>query len=124
MIRYYAYLKYGHLGRGIRIEVSCCVMKETRNLYPEEELVGEKMKAAFIHRANSHQYGQQIAELETLYTRGKDEYPVNLVEAFNILSRYKRPVFMKNNPKIVIQTEHENPQVYEFSSSAISCPYW
>ena len=36
LYRYYTYLKYGHLGKGVRIEVTPCVLDEIRRLYPEE----------------------------------------------------------------------------------------
>ena len=35
--RFYTYQKYGHLGKGVRIEVAPCVLKEIRDLYPEED---------------------------------------------------------------------------------------
>ena len=36
IFRYYTYKKYGHLGKGVRIQVAPCVLREIRALYPEE----------------------------------------------------------------------------------------
>ena len=76
----------GHLGESLRlIKHELVVLDEDPNIVTDnrekteeeaaivnaKELEGEKIKAAaFIHRANSHQYGQLIAELENSYTCG------------------------------------------------------
>ena len=71
---------------------------EWEEIANEKESASEKMKAAaFINCFDMKKYGQLTADLEKAYTRGKDEYPNDLVEAFNILSWYKRQVFVKQN---------------------------
>ena len=60
---------------------------ELEEIANEKESASEKMKAAaFIKCFDMKKYGQLTADLEKAYTRGKDEYPNDLVEAFNILS--------------------------------------
>ena len=38
LYRHYTYLKYGHLGKGVRLSVSPCVLLEIRKLYPEDNV--------------------------------------------------------------------------------------
>ena len=37
MSRYYTYLKYGHLGKGVRLEIPTCVLQQIRHLYSEDD---------------------------------------------------------------------------------------
>ena len=34
--RYYIQLKYGYVGKGVRIEIPTCVLTEIRVMFPEE----------------------------------------------------------------------------------------
>jgi Reverse transcriptase (RNA-dependent DNA polymerase)/Zinc knuckle len=47
---------------------------------------------AFLKRADPVRFGLLWIELENNYTRGKDEYPGDLTEAYNMLVYYKKPI--------------------------------
>ena len=99
---------------------------EMQWLKDAKESASEKMKAAaFIHRVDKNKYGQLIAELENAYTRGNDKYPTDLVSTFNVLSRYKRPVFVKkkqqhNRPMPTTDTPAQDNDVSFFQEETES----
>ena len=49
------------------------------------------LAATFLHNSDNARYGQLKAELSNDFTKGRDEYPVTLVGASQMLLRYKSP---------------------------------
>ena len=47
---------------------------------------------AFLKRADKHRYGILTTDLANLYSRGTDQYPTTITEAYNMLVTYKKPV--------------------------------
>jgi len=47
---------------------------------------------AFLKRADTGRYGQLWIDLENNHSRGKDEYPMDLTAAYNLLFHYKKPI--------------------------------
>ena len=43
----------------------------------------------FLHQRDRHRYGKLLEELENDFTKGNDDYPVTLVNAYHLLSEYK-----------------------------------
>ena len=54
------------------------------------EIAKQKSHAiAFLKRADKHRYGILITELMNLYSRGMDQYPATITEAYIMLVTYK-----------------------------------
>jgi hypothetical protein len=45
----------------------------------------------FLKRADRKRYGGLWSDLENQYTRGTDDYPLDLTGAYNLLLNYKPP---------------------------------
>ena len=52
-----------------------------RDIYPS---------CAFVMNSDLKRYGRLIEELENDYTKGNDNYPRNMVKAYQLLNEYKR----------------------------------
>jgi hypothetical protein len=46
---------------------------------------------AFLKHADKHRYTLLVTDLENQYTRGTDQYPTTITEAYNLLVNYKKP---------------------------------
>jgi hypothetical protein len=46
---------------------------------------------AFLIRSDNGRYGPLKTDLESQYTRGTDQYPINVTDAYNMLVNYKKP---------------------------------
>jgi hypothetical protein len=54
---------------------------------------------AFLKRTDKHRYGQLVTDLEYQYTRGNDQYPTGVTEAYNLIVNFKRTaVARKRHP--------------------------
>ena len=51
----------------------------------------KSIAVAFLKRADRKRYGALWSELENNYTRGQDQYPVDITSAYNLLLNYKLP---------------------------------
>ena len=61
---------------------------------------GKALALAFLKRADRTRYGSLWTDLENQYTRGNDQYPDDLTEAYNMLVSYKadaKPARQNNN---------------------------
>jgi hypothetical protein len=72
--------------------------KPPTNTASSKELLQAKKTArskahamAFLKRANRSRYSLLTTDLEIQYTRGTDQYPVAITEAYNLLVNYKKP---------------------------------
>lgn len=52
---------------------------------------GRALAIAFLKRADPTRYGTLWADLENQFSRGTDQYPMDLTGAYNLLLTYKRP---------------------------------
>jgi hypothetical protein len=43
----------------------------------------------FIHQSDCRQYGKLSEDLENSFTKGKDDYPENLVSAYHFINEFK-----------------------------------
>ena len=46
---------------------------------------------AFLKRSDKARYGQLLTDLKNQYSRGTDQYPETVTEAYNLLVSYKKP---------------------------------
>jgi hypothetical protein len=58
-----------------------------------------------LKRADIHRYGSLLIDLENSFSRGVDQYPVDLTAAYNLLLNYKP----KNTPTAEQSTDTPNP---------------
>lgn len=67
---------------------------------------------AYLKRADKIRYGLLLTELENNYTRGTDQYPVNLNDAHYLLVNYKKPFVARTdrfnaNPRAPTTTQDQ-----------------
>ena len=48
------------------------------------------LACAFVINSDLRRYGRLIEELENDYTKGNDNYPRNMVKAYQLLNKYKQ----------------------------------
>ena len=48
------------------------------------------LSCAFVINSDLKQYGRLIEELENDYTKGNDNYPRNMVKAYQLLNEYRQ----------------------------------
>ena len=48
------------------------------------------LSCAFVVNSDLKRYGHLIEELENDYTKGNDNYPCNMVKAYQLLNEYKQ----------------------------------
>ena len=68
--------------------------KEEKEDYRADALVLAKNKAlamAFLKRSDKGRFGQLLTDLKNQYSRGTDQYPETVTEAYNLLVSYKKP---------------------------------
>jgi hypothetical protein len=56
----------------------------------------KSMAMAFLKRSDKGRYGQLLTDLKNQYSRGTDQYPVSVTEAYNLLVSYKKPETNRN----------------------------
>ena len=66
---------------------------------------------AFLKRADKGRYGLLITELENQFTRGTDQYPTNITEAYNLLVNYKKPATSRERHQRTPRDEHRRGHV-------------
>ena len=53
---------------------------------------------AFLHRSDSKRYSNLLCDLENLQSRGEDQYPKTITDAYNMLAQYKAPTGTGRRP--------------------------
>jgi hypothetical protein len=61
---------------------------------------------AFLKRADKGRYRQLSTELENQYTRGTDQYPITVTEAYNLLVNYLKPADVPRDRNATRNRDH------------------
>ena len=59
------------------------------------------LACAFISQADPRRYGRLKEELEKDFTKGSDNYPQDMVKAYQLLNKYKNWVPKKHMPEYI-----------------------